>query len=72
MYLIFILFCILKITLQNGYFRTNDLPYEIWNNQFQFMDIKNVDSNIVCGALCEASKKSGQKCNAFRLNQGHP
>ena len=66
MFALVIFSCILKLSLQNGYFRTDDLPLQDWNSLI-LKSVPNVGSKIVCGAMCEALTKEGNLCNSFKV-----
>ena len=66
MFALMIFSCFLKLSLQKGYFRTEDLPLVNWNS-LVVKNIPNIGSKIICAAMCEALNQEGTKCNSFKL-----
>ena len=59
--------CILKLSWQKGYFRTEDLPLNNWNT-LVVKSFPNIGSKITCAAMCEAlNQEAGTECNSFKL-----
>ena len=52
----------IRLTFQKGYYRTEDLPLQKWENRV-IQSKSNIKSKIECAAICETY----ENCNSFKL-----
>ena len=63
MFKFWLIFSLLRVTFQKGYFRTEDLPLNKWENRL-ILSTTKVNSKIECAAICETM----YNCNSFKFN----
>ena len=58
-----LIFSLIRVTIQKGYFRTEDLPLHKWEKR-EILSKNNVKSKIECAAICETL----DVCNSFKFD----
>ena len=58
----YLIFSLIRLTFQKGYYRTEDLPLQKWENRV-IQSKSNIKSKIECAAICETY----ENCNSFKL-----